>query len=111
MVHCTKEQINCFGVRSDLILGGNDVTSPTTQMSELQECLWTRRDMIYRKGIHYCDANREKFVIVHEDGETTNDSHPKEIEFVAQFTTQCSYWKARIQKLRYHKLWKKLGLP
>jgi hypothetical protein len=89
MVHCDKGQINCFGVHADLILGAHKPTPTAHEIKLLQDSLWSGRRMVYRVGIHTCDAKRELFVKVHENGETMTRESSQEL-FAPRFTQECN---------------------
>lgn len=88
MVHCTELQFNCFGVRADLILGDGERSEPAItprRVTQLQNCLWTRRKLAERVPIHPCDDDFELYVVVHENGEMGDPP----MFFIPQFLQQC----------------------
>jgi hypothetical protein len=90
LVHCTKEQVNCFAVRADLMQATVNAEVAVThhQVNQVQSCLLSRRQMYDRATFHPCDQTRELYVTVNEDGDVSSEGQPPQ-EFTPHFLQQC----------------------
>jgi hypothetical protein len=74
MVYCGFDQINCWGVRTDLL------KLKSVNATSVQECLW-RKPLAYHRKLHAADTSKETFSWVNEAGDVVSDN------YVASFST------------------------
>ena len=75
MVYCTESQVNCFGVRTDLL----NLSLVNITPEVFQDCLWEKPLAISRK-IHSKDLSFETFCWINEAGDVISE------DFVASFS-------------------------
>jgi hypothetical protein len=74
MVYCNFNQVNCWGIRVDLL--------PEIQnFTEVQDCLW-RKPLAYHRKLHKKDQKGETYCWVDENGEISET----QCDYAASFT-------------------------
>lgn len=87
MVYCDEKQINCWGVRKDLIRLENRNAMEKTKLAALQDCLWEKPIAQYR-NIHNMDETEETYCLVDENGDIASQ------DYVASFmNAEVDHWE------------------